>query len=111
AGQAARGRPDRLRAGRARLLLRTCGARRKKTGPSPVDPRKNGSKHHLAVDAGGVPLATTLTAANRHDVTQLIPLIDAIPPIKGKVGAPLRKPQEVMGDRAYHDDNRRMILS
>ena len=44
-------------------------------------------------------------------MTQLLPLIDAIPPIKGKVGAPLRKPQEVMGDRGYHDDNRRMMLS
>jgi transposase len=44
-------------------------------------------------------------------VTQLIPLVDAIPPIRGKVGAPLRKPKEVMGDRAYHDDERRMILS
>jgi len=58
-----------------------------------------------------VPLAATLTAANRHDVTQLLPLIDAIPPIRGKVGAPLRKPREVMGDRAYHDDDRRMTLS
>ena len=76
-----------------------------------MDRRKNGSKHHLVVDAHGVPLACTLTAANRHDVTQLIPLIDAIPPIRGKVGAPLRKPEEVRGDRAYHDDNRRMILS
>lgn len=44
-------------------------------------------------------------------MTQLIPLIDAIPPIRGKVGAPLRKPKEVMGDRAYHDERRRMILS
>jgi hypothetical protein len=37
-----------------------------------VDRRKNGSKHHLAVDAGGTPLACTLTGANAHDVTQLI---------------------------------------
>ena len=44
-------------------------------------------------------------------MTQLLPLIEAIPPIKGKVGAPLRKPREVMGDRAYHDDQRRKILS
>jgi transposase len=44
-------------------------------------------------------------------VTQLIPLVDAIPPIAGRPGAPLRKPKQVMGDRAYHDDNRRMILS
>ena len=63
------------------------------------------------MDANGVPLAATLTAANRHDVTQLIPLVDAIPPIGGKVGAPLRKPGEVMGDRAYHSDPHRMKLS
>jgi transposase len=65
----------------------------------------------LAVDADGVPLACTLTGANRHDVTQLIPLVDAIPAVRGKPGAPLRKPQEVMGDRAYHDERRRMTLS
>ena len=52
------------------------------------------------VDAGGVPLAATLTGANRHDVTQLLPLVDAIPPVRGRPGAPLRKPGEVMGDRA-----------
>jgi transposase len=44
-------------------------------------------------------------------VTQLIPLIDAIPPIAGKVGAPLSKPQEVMGDRGYDSDPHRKQLS
>ena len=44
-------------------------------------------------------------------MTQLIPLVEAIPPIRGKPGAPLRKPQEVMGDRAYHDEKRRAELS
>jgi hypothetical protein len=39
-----------------------------------------GSKHHLIVDAGGVPLAVTLTGGNRNDVTQLIALIAAIHP-------------------------------
>ena len=76
-----------------------------------MDRRKNGSKHHLVVDAGGTPLAATLTGANRHDVTQLLPLVDAIPPVRGRPGAPLRKPGEVMGDRAYHDEKRRMTLS
>jgi transposase len=75
-----------------------------------VDRRKKGSKHHLAVDAAGTPLAAEVTAANVHDVTRLIPLVDAIPPVKGKPGAPLRKPEEVMGDRAYHDEKRRMVL-
>jgi transposase len=75
-----------------------------------VDRRKKGSKHHVVVDAAGTPLAAEVTAANVHDVTRLIPLVDAIPPVKGKPGAPLTKPQEVMGDRAYHDEKRRMIL-
>ena len=43
-----------------------------------------------------------LTGGNRHDVTQLIPLVDSIPPIAGKVGHPLRRPKEVFADRAYH---------
>lgn len=61
-----------------------------------------GSKHHLITDAEGVPLATLLTGANRHDVTQLLPLVDAIPPVAGKVGHPRRRPDKVQGDRAYH---------
>ena len=58
-----------------------------------------------------MPLAATLTGANRHDVTQLMPLIDAIPPVRGVPGAPLRKPKEAMGDRAYHSEHHRMKLS
>src|SRR4051794_12453508 len=90
-----------------RSVRRTGG----KNGPSPVDRRKNGSKHHLVVDARGVPLAAKLTGANRHDSTQLLPLVDAIPPVRGKPGAPLRKPGSVMGDRAYHSEPHRMKLS
>ena len=44
-------------------------------------------------------------------MTQLIPLVDAIPPIAGKPGAPLTKPEEVMGDRGYDFDPHRMELS
>jgi transposase len=58
-----------------------------------------------------VPLAATLTGANRHDVTQLLPLVDAIPPVRGVPGAPLRKPKEAMADRAYHSEAHRMKLS
>jgi len=104
-------RADRLLSRGRGFIVCPCGARREKTGPSPVDRRKNGSKHHMVVDASGIPLATTLTGANRHDVTQLIPLIDAIGPIGGKVGAPLRKPEEVMGDRGYDSEAHRTELS
>lgn len=71
------------------------------TGPNPTDRRKRGSKHHIVTDAGGVPLAVITTAANRHDVTQLIPLVDAIKPIRGRVGRPRRRPRVIQGDRAY----------
>jgi transposase len=72
-----------------------------------VDRAKPGSKHHLAVDANGTPLAATLTGANQHDVTQLLPLIDAIPPIRGKVGAPQFRPGEAYADRAYDSEPHR----
>jgi transposase len=76
-----------------------------------VDRRKNGSKHHLITDAEGIPLAVRVTGSNRHDVTQLIPLVDAIPPIAGKVGHPARRPEELFADRAYHSDPHREQLA
>lgn len=80
------------------------------TGPSPVDRRKPGSKHHLITDASGVPLAVTLTGGHRNDVTQLIPLIDAIPPIRDVVGKPRRRPRRIYADRGYdHDKYRRLV--
>jgi len=44
----------------------------------------------------------TLTAANDHDVTQLLPLVDAVPKLRGKRGRPCFRPARVQGDRAYH---------
>lgn len=35
-------------------------------------------------------------------MTQLLPLVDAIPPVSGKPGRPRRRPRRVQGDRAYH---------
>lgn len=72
---------------------------RKKTGPNPTGRRKLGSKHHLIVDAQGIPLAVILTGANLHDITQLDPLVETIPHIRGKRGRPLHKPKIVQGDR------------
>jgi hypothetical protein len=69
------------------------------TGPSPVDRARNGSKHHLLVDAGGIPLAWTVTGGNRNDVTPLIPLLERIPPVRGTVGRPRRRPARLAADR------------
>ena len=82
----------------------------KKTGPNPTNRRRPGSKHHLLTDAQGIPLSVILTKANRHDVTQLLPLIEAIPPIRGKRGCPRRKPKLVQADRAYDSDPHRAAL-
>jgi transposase len=79
-------------------------------GPSPVDRGRPGSKHHLICDAGGIPLAVSLTGGNRNDVTQLIPLVDAVPPIRGRRGRPRRRPRELFADRGYdHDIYRRQL--
>ena len=75
------------------------------TGPSPVDRARTGSKHHLLVDANRVPLAVALTSGNRNDVTQLLPLVDGITPVAGKVGRPRQRPDRIVADRGY-DHNR-----
>lgn len=71
------------------------------TDPSPVDRGKAGSKHHLIVEAHGIPLAAITTGGNRNDVTQMIPLIQAVSPIRGKRGQPLRRPKHLYADRGY----------
>jgi Transposase DDE domain len=93
------GRPNRLVPGRRRLLFNPSDRRWSKTGPNPTDRARPGSKHHLIIEAQGIPLAVILTGANRNDVTQLHALVDAIPPIGGKRGRPLSKPRVVQGDR------------
>ena len=80
------------------------------TGPSPVDRAKTGSKHHLIVDAHGIPLAITLTGGNRNDVTQLLPLIDGVGPVAGKSGRPRQRSERVLADRGYdHNKYRREL--
>lgn len=59
----------------------------------------------MLISGNGVPLAVKITGANRNDVTQLLPLVDAVPPIAGKGGRPRRRPEAIYGDRAY--DSRR----
>jgi transposase len=80
------------------------------TGPSPVDRARNGSKHHLLVEASGLPLAWSVTGGNRHDVTQLIPLVERVPPVAGRRGRPRRRPERITADRAYYYDKYRREL-
>lgn len=64
----------------------------------------------MITEAHGIPLAAILTGANTHDVTQLLPLLEAIPPIRGKPGRPRRKPDAIQGDRAYDSEPHRKTL-
>jgi transposase len=89
-------------------LRAPCGG--EKTGPNPTDRRKLGCKHHMLTDAHGIPLAVILTGANRHDVTQLLPLVEKIPRVKGKRGAPRFRPKQLQGDRAYDSEPHRKTL-
>jgi hypothetical protein len=49
-------------------------------------------------DGRGTPLAVTLTAANRNDITELMPLVDRVPPT-GRHGK--FRPKVLLADRAY----------
>lgn len=69
--------------------------------PGPVDRGKPGSKLHVRTDAGGLPLAVVLSAANTHHCLALIPLAQAIPPIRSRRGPPRRRPAGLHADKGY----------
>ncbi len=43
-------------------------------------------------------------------MTQLLPLVEAIPPIAGKAGRPRHRPQRIQGDRGYDSQPHRNEL-
>ncbi|MGH2616678.1 MAG: transposase [Thermomicrobiales bacterium] len=66
------------------------------TGRTPTERGKPGSKRHLLTEAKGLPVAETLTGANRHDMTQLAALLD------GTVVEPAPSaPPHLVLDRGY----------
>jgi transposase len=63
------------------------------------------------VERGGLPLATLLTGANRHDSIIFEDLLDAIPPIKQPHGRRRRRPAKLHADKAYDIPRCRRALS
>ena len=49
----------------------------------------------MITEGHGIPLAVSLTGGQRNDVTQLMPLIAAIPPVHGRRGRPRQRPGRV----------------
>jgi transposase len=81
-----------------------------KTGKNPTDRSKLGTKHHVVTDAQGVPLVVTITGSNVPDVKELLPVVDAIPNVSGKVGHPRKRPDVLYGDRGYDSEPHREEL-
>ncbi len=76
--------PERMRNESAFAHL--CGVAPLSASSGRTTRHRPGSKHHLIVDAGG------------------IPLVDAVPPIRGRRGRPRRRPRELFADRGYDYD-------
>ncbi|GHE14362.1 hypothetical protein GCM10010339_84620 [Streptomyces alanosinicus] len=76
-------------------------------GRQRAPPDRRGARH---------PARGITTGGDRKDVTRLIPLIQAVPPIRGKRGRPLRRPKHLYADRGhdhevYRDKVRRFQIT
>jgi transposase len=65
---------------------------------------------HLTCDGKGRPLSILLTPGQRHDSTQLVPLVDAIRVPRVGRGRPRTRPERVIGDKGYSDPTCRRAL-
>jgi transposase len=70
-------------------------------GPNPTDRRKPGPKRHLIGDRQGIPLASLLNGANRHDSKVFAAVIDAMPPIRGASNQRRKRPAKLHADKAH----------
>ena len=67
-----------------------------------------GTKRHLMVDGRGIPLAVVATGANRHDVTQVESVLDALV-IQRPMPTP-ESPQHLCADKAYDSSGARNAM-
>jgi transposase len=85
-------------------------------GPEPHDHalgRSRGgltSKFHLAVEQGQKPLAIIVTAGQRGDSPQFIPVLEKVRPARPGGGRPRTRPARVLADKAYGSRGNRAYL-
>src|SRR5207247_10760730 len=72
---------------------------------NPVDRAEPGSKLHLAVEGGGLPLSLLVTGANTNDSLVFEALLDDLPKVRTPAGGRRCRPAKVHADKAY--DHRR----
>ena len=80
-------------------------------GPNPTDRGTPGTKRHVMGDRGGLPLASLLTGANRHDSVVFEELLDAVPPIRQPNGRRRKRPGKLHADKAYDIPRCRQALT
>jgi len=56
------------------------------------------------IDARGIPLAATVTAANVPEVPQVFQVLADMPPVGGKPGPKRQKPDRLQGNRGYDSE-------
>lgn len=82
-----------------------------RTGPSPVDRGKPGTKHTLLVSRSGVPLAIRTAGANVSDHRQILPTVVLdFPRVGGRPGRPREHPAVLYADRGYDSEAVRVVL-
>lgn len=101
AGSAGRGGADRLEPGESGQREHPGQKGGACVGPNPTDRGKPGTKRHVVVERGGLPLAKLLTGANQHDSVVFDELLDAIPPIKTPAGRRRKRPDKLHSDKGY----------
>ena len=77
-------------------------------GKSPADRGRPACKLHLLCDGRGVPLSVALSGANENERGYLLPLVDAIPRLRGRRG---NRPDALLADRGYDAEHLRESLS
>ncbi len=80
-------------------------------GPNPTDRGKAGTKRQVIGERGGIPLASRLTGANRHDRMVVADLIDPIPRINCPSGPRRKRPAKLPADKAYDIPRGRQALT
>lgn len=108
AGLAPSGGPTRSGGGHRRRCAGASVWRGDRTGPSPVDRRKCGTKHTLLVDSHGIPLVIRTAGANASDHLQILPVVLDYPRVPGKPG---RSASALRGITTRHQHKQNTVLS
>ena len=68
------------------------------------------TKVHLSCDGKGRPLSVVVSPGQRHESTQLAPVLDAIRVERPGTGRPRKRPERVIADRGYGFPSCRLLL-